>query len=70
MAERILKAVRNIRFDLAGSQIGVTVSVGLATYPEHGRTREELIGHADKALYLAKQSGRDRFRTFDEVGRD
>lgn len=38
----------------------VTASLGFATYPDHGRSAEELIGAADGALYSAKQAGRNR----------
>ncbi|MFD1731151.1 diguanylate cyclase [Deinococcus malanensis] len=38
----------------------VTVSLGVATYPEHGTDAGVLINQADQALYLAKQQGRNR----------
>ncbi len=38
----------------------ITVSVGLAHYPHNGRTAEELIASADRALYRAKETGRNR----------
>jgi len=38
----------------------VTVSIGIATYPEHGTTSETLLRAADAALYQAKAQGRDR----------
>lgn len=38
----------------------VTVSVGVAAYPTHGRTGRELLRSADRALYRAKEEGRDR----------
>jgi diguanylate cyclase (GGDEF)-like protein/PAS domain S-box-containing protein len=38
----------------------VTVSVGVAAFPQHGSTSEELLRAADEALYTAKQAGRDR----------
>jgi diguanylate cyclase (GGDEF)-like protein/PAS domain S-box-containing protein len=41
----------------------VTLSMGIAGYPEHGLTTEELIQAADKAMYRAKKSGRDRALT-------
>ena len=37
-----------------------TVSIGIATFPEHGQTRDTLIEAADKALYAAKHKGRNR----------
>lgn len=40
--------------------IDVTVSVGTACYPRHGKTPAELIMTADRALYAAKSQGRDR----------
>lgn len=40
--------------------IDVTVSVGTAGYPRHGKTPTELITTADRALYAAKSQGRDR----------
>ncbi len=41
-------------------ELTVTVSVGVATFPEQGQTPEELVRHADRALYAAKTGGRDR----------
>jgi len=38
----------------------VTVSVGIATYPNDGMSTETLIKHSDDALYLAKRNGRNR----------
>lgn len=38
----------------------VTLSLGVATFPEHGETREALLQAADEALYSAKNSGRNR----------
>ncbi|HVW17765.1 MAG TPA: diguanylate cyclase [Solirubrobacteraceae bacterium] len=39
---------------------GLSVSFGIASYPEHGDTADELVRHADQALYLAKRLGRGR----------
>ncbi|MDO8250323.1 MAG: diguanylate cyclase [Rhodoferax sp.] len=41
-------------------QIQATLSIGIATYPEHGSSPEELIRSADQALYRAKSEGRNR----------
>lgn len=46
--------------DFEGQSIQVTTSAGLATYPEHADSPEELIAAADAALYQAKANGRNR----------
>jgi diguanylate cyclase (GGDEF)-like protein len=38
----------------------VTFSIGIAVFPDHGATAEELVRVADAALYRAKVDGRDR----------
>ena len=38
----------------------ITVSCGVAIFPDHGRTCIELTEAADRALYVAKQTGRDK----------
>jgi diguanylate cyclase (GGDEF)-like protein len=38
----------------------VTVSIGVAVFPDHGYTADDLLRSADRALYRAKNSGRDR----------
>jgi diguanylate cyclase (GGDEF)-like protein len=40
--------------------VSVTCSIGVATYPDAGRTWEELFKAADEALYVSKRSGRNR----------
>lgn len=44
----------------------VTVSIGIATYPVHGTELKEIMASADRALYRAKQAGRDTVCTCDE----
>lgn len=46
-----------------GQVVHVTTSVGLATFPEHADSCEELIAGADAALYQAKLNGRNRLET-------
>jgi diguanylate cyclase (GGDEF)-like protein len=38
----------------------VTISAGVAAFPDHGTTRDELVRAADNGLYSAKQAGRNR----------
>jgi diguanylate cyclase (GGDEF)-like protein len=61
IAERIRSAVAGASFETRGSgPLSVTVSVGVAAFPTHGRSPEELIEMADKAMYRSKSLGRDR----------
>ncbi len=61
-AERIRAAVAKASIAGARSQPGgtLTVSAGVATYPEDGETMDDLIAAADAALYRAKEAGRNR----------
>jgi diguanylate cyclase (GGDEF)-like protein len=43
-----------------GNAIAITASIGVAVYGEHGATREALIEAADRAMYYAKQTGRNQ----------
>ena len=61
IAEKIRTALGQ-PFDLAGSQLQVTPSIGVARYPEHGSDYKYLILHADEAMYAAKRNGGDRVR--------
>ncbi|MEO8118324.1 MAG: diguanylate cyclase [Rhodoferax sp.] len=55
-------AVATVLFDSLPLQ--ATLSVGVATYPYHGNSPEELIRRADRALYRAKSEGRNRVVLF------
>ncbi|OLC53642.1 MAG: hypothetical protein AUH92_05610 [Acidobacteria bacterium 13_1_40CM_4_69_4] len=59
-AERIRRAIEGHRFTLDGVTTQVTISIGLSCCPEHGRDVHTLVGRADRALYRAKESGRNR----------
>lgn len=65
-AERLVKLVDQKRFSSFENlpELHLTISVGLATYPEDARIKEDLIKKADEALYQAKILGRNRFYFF------
>ena len=44
-----------------GKDLPFSVSIGIALYPDHGKTAQELFEHADRALYEAKARGRDQY---------
>lgn len=61
VAERIRQAVERTLFILPdGTSIHITVSLGLATYPETIENTAEMLPQADEALYQAKRTGRNR----------
>jgi diguanylate cyclase (GGDEF)-like protein len=63
-AEGICEAAKSLHVSHRGRTLGpVTLSIGVATFPEHGRTGDEIIAAADGALYAAKRAGRDRVVT-------
>ena len=66
VAERIRKRVAASALEFAGEPFAASVSIGIASFPEDGATLDSLAAHADRALYSAKQDGRNRtvkFRT-------
>ena len=60
MAERIRAAVQAGKHATDQGNLQVTLSVGVSTWPQGGQSPEELLESADKALYRAKQAGRNR----------
>ncbi|MBI5367415.1 MAG: diguanylate cyclase, partial [Planctomycetes bacterium] len=60
-AEELAAEARKIHISHDGQSLGqVSLSIGVAVYPEHGLTGEALLRGADSALYRAKHEGRDR----------
>ncbi len=47
-----------------GKGIKITISIGVATFPSHGSSIDEVIGRADQALYHSKNNGRNRATLF------
>jgi diguanylate cyclase (GGDEF)-like protein len=68
IAERIRRRVADTLFDGGpDAPVRLTLSVGVATCPRHGREREGLLDLADKAMYRAKSRGRNCVCSADEL---
>ncbi|MDN3921378.1 putative bifunctional diguanylate cyclase/phosphodiesterase [Roseateles violae] len=62
---RDLLSVVEVPVSADGRALSVTPSIGVAMYPEHGQSADELIQHADTAMYLAKSRGRANYQFFE-----
>ena len=59
-AERWRKAVQRANFKWEGKSFAITMSIGVATFPDDAREKIELIEKSDAALYRAKENGRNQ----------
>jgi len=59
-AEKVRKIVENMNIEITESEISITASFGVASLIQQDKGIDELIDRADKNLYLAKESGRNR----------
>jgi diguanylate cyclase (GGDEF)-like protein len=60
LAERIRVKVQELALTHEGHPVKVTISGGIACFPEHGDTPEKILEAADEALYRSKEEGRNR----------
>jgi len=66
VGERIRKAVEDRIITAYDEKAQITLSMGISSFPEDSRTETELIDNADKALYEAKENGRNRICLADK----
>jgi diguanylate cyclase (GGDEF)-like protein len=66
VAQRLIERV-SVPFALAGKEIFVNASAGIAFGGEHGNTAGELLRNADAAMYRAKSEGKGCFRVFESA---
>jgi diguanylate cyclase (GGDEF)-like protein len=59
-AESWRTACQELKVDYEGAVLQCTLSLGVAEFPRHGATGDELLCQADSALYMAKRAGRNR----------
>jgi diguanylate cyclase (GGDEF)-like protein len=60
LAEKIRLGVADLRVDVAGTLIQPSVSIGVVSYPDDGRTSDELMITADSSMYHSKRAGKNR----------
>ena len=63
VAQKLIEAVHAASL-VDGHQLFVSPSIGIGLYPQDGETADDLIRHADSAMYHAKESGRSNFKFF------
>ncbi len=64
LAERIADAIADIPFQFNDTRLHLTSSIGIALFPRDGEDADELVAHADAAMYQAKQHGRDAWSIY------
>lgn len=71
IGNKLVKTIATTPFDIEEDekpkQVNVTISVGVANYPEHGKEVQELIEFADQGLYRAKEGGRNQVGPLEDV---
>lgn len=68
MGTRVHQAISGHRFQVKDKTLSFTISIGMATFPNDATSVEELVDKADKALYWAKQHGKNRVCQISDIG--
>jgi diguanylate cyclase (GGDEF)-like protein/PAS domain S-box-containing protein len=66
-AQSLHQAVSTMFIPFGRFMLNITMSMGISMFPAHGETRDELLRTADKALYAAKNAGRNQVCVYREV---
>lgn len=64
LAGRMLERLRR-PFEVLGTEVATSASIGIAIFPDHGTSFDELLSHADEAMYRSKGMGRDTFSVYE-----
>jgi len=65
-AEELHQVINSLNIRYGVFNLTTTISMGVAAYPEHGKTKEGLLRAADQAMYAAKNAGRNRVIIYGE----
>ena len=63
LADRMLESL-HMPYSIEGAEVYTSASIGIAVYPEHGETYDDLLSHADEAMYLSKSMGRNTYNIY------
>jgi len=66
-AENLRQSLNLLNIPYACYKLSVTISIGIACYPEDGQTRESILRAADRAMYAAKEAGRDHILSYNQI---
>ncbi len=69
IAQKIVTSVSH-PFIINNNTAHITVSIGIAMYPDDGNNAETLMKHADLAMYQAKKSGRNNYQFFHQLPKE
>ncbi len=64
-AQRLLTAISEGPFEVSGHVLHLTASAGVALFPEHATSGEQLLARAEVAMHMAKERGRNRFQMYE-----
>ncbi|MCH7518759.1 MAG: diguanylate cyclase [Candidatus Dadabacteria bacterium] len=67
VAEKIKNNIKNMPFKFKGDELNITLSIGIATYPENAADNETLIEKADRALYESKNQGKNKVNHYEDI---
>jgi diguanylate cyclase (GGDEF)-like protein/PAS domain S-box-containing protein len=65
VAEKIRQSIES-PFEIEDYTLNITISIGIAMYPDHGENELELSKNADRAMYFAKQHGRNTVKVYND----
>jgi diguanylate cyclase (GGDEF)-like protein/PAS domain S-box-containing protein len=63
------KSIASLYIPFGRFNLNITVSMGISSFPAHGEKKEDLLRAADRALYIAKNMGRNRVAVYREMGK-
>jgi len=70
LARRIANRIGELRFTFGSGRVSrLTASIGISLYPVHADVGEQLVAHADSAMYQAKAGGKNHWRIYRDPSR-